>query len=111
MDRGARALDILCGIERLRRVDEVDHVIAHSPSLFVAGLVGGDVKALVDLARVGDHDLAVETHRQLERDARLSDAGGSDDNRDGSQLSTFCGSPVSTTATPPGAESAGRAGR
>jgi len=86
-------------------------VIAHAPALLVARLVGRDVQALVDLSRVGDDDLAVELQRDLEGDARLADAGRSDDYRDGFQFSNFCGSAGSALAIRPGAASAGRAGR
>jgi hypothetical protein len=44
-----------------------------------ARLVGGDVQTLVHLAGIGHDDLAVEVQRKGEREGRLADAGGPDD--------------------------------
>ena len=70
------------GVEVGGRVDEIDHVIAHATPLLLTGLVGRDVEALVDLARIGDHDLAVKLEREVEGELRLPDAGRSDDYQD-----------------------------
>src|SRR5204863_9724564 len=117
VDGSARPDNVLGGIEIGGRVDEVDHVIPHAPSLLVAGLVGRDVEALIDLPRVGDHDLSVEPQRELEGELRFPDPGGSDDDRDsghrcaspphswgggrGGGLSSFSGSGGSAPATRP----------
>ena len=47
--------------------------------------VGGDVKSLIDLPRVGDDDLPAELKREVERNLRLADARGPDDYRDSGQ--------------------------
>jgi hypothetical protein len=51
-------------------------------SLLGGRLVGGDVEHLVDLPRVGDHDLAVQPLRELERDRCLADPRRPDDDND-----------------------------
>ena len=78
-DCGSSAFDVFGGVERRRGIDEIDHVVAHALPLLRAGLVGGDVQALVHLARVSNHDLAAELQRKLIRNRGLADAGGSDD--------------------------------
>jgi len=61
-------------------------VVADLAPLLGARLVGRDVEALVNLPRVGHHDLAAELTREVEGELRLADAGGPDDDRDrGSQ--------------------------
>jgi hypothetical protein len=42
-------------------------VVPHAPLVLNTWLVGGDVQALVDLARVGDDYLSADLQRQLER--------------------------------------------
>jgi len=66
VDGGASTLDILGRVERRAGIDEINHVVTDLPPLLVARLVGGDVQPFVDLARVGDHDLATDRHRQVE---------------------------------------------
>jgi hypothetical protein len=81
VDGGASALDILGGVEARRGVDEIDHVIPHAAALLIARFVGRDVEALVNLARVGDDDLAPELERHLEGQRGLADACRPDDYR------------------------------
>ena len=67
-DRLSRASYIPRHVEaRGPRVDEVDHVVAHSPPVLVVGLVGGDVQPFVNLLRVGDDDLACKLDCEVER--------------------------------------------
>src|SRR5258708_2028971 len=75
----ARALDIFGRIESCRRVDEIDHVIAHPSPVFGAWFIGRDVESLVHLPRVGDDDLTTGPEGQLERQGRLANACRADD--------------------------------
>jgi len=60
-------------------------VIANPLSVLVTGLVGRYVQSLIYLARVGDHDLAVEPQREVESELRFPDAGRTDDDGYGLQ--------------------------
>src|SRR5258708_5358394 len=75
----ASSLDVLARVESLRRLDEADHVISDALSSFRTRLIGRDVQPLVDLLRVGHHDLATELKGQSKGEMRLSDAGRTDD--------------------------------
>ena len=79
VDGCASTLDILGRVERQSGIDEVDHVVANSPALLRARLVGRDIQALVHLARVRDDDLATDFERELESQRGLADAGRPDD--------------------------------
>jgi len=57
-------------------------VIGNARTVFRARLVGGDIKAPVDLLRIGDDDFTVQRERESKGKFRLSDPGRSDDNRD-----------------------------
>ena len=83
LDRSVRAFHVLSCVEARGRIDEIDHVIAHAPAMIRRRLVGRDVEPLVDLAGVGDHDLAAQRHRDLEGQPGLADGGGSDYDDDG----------------------------
>jgi len=60
-------------------------VITHLPTVLLARFVGGDVKPLIDLPRVGDDDLPAELKGEVERNLRLADARGPEDYRDSGQ--------------------------
>jgi len=56
-------------------------VIGNRRPVFRTRLVGRDIKALVDLLRIGDDDLTIQLEREPKGKLRLSDPGRSYDDR------------------------------